>query len=793
MSVRTYAAAGLTPLPWAVTAGAILAQQVGSKAIRDGLFLRQVSAAALPRVMLIAALLAVPIVLGVSYAISRVGPGRVATALMLVSAALFGVEWLLLPVQPANTAWLLYLHIATLGGTTISAFFSTVTEHFDPHSARKASSRILSGAAIGGLIGGVVVTWIVRASGERALLLSLAAVNLIAAACVSRMSRSGEGEPITPSSFVLASLTKSEYLRSIAYLVLLTGLVSALLDFGFKNGAAQDLGSGPELMQLFAVFHSVTALLTAVVQVALAHRALERFGLSATLATLPGTILLGGAIGAALPKLWGEVMLRGASSVLEASLFRSAYEPLYTPLSQRTRRSTKTLIDVAGGRLGEAIGSGMLLLIAFLPQRSGGRVLWLLIVLGAALCLQLSLKLHGGYVAALTASLRKGSVQLQAAEIADSTTRLTLSQTHAEISRVELLAQLAALRPPAAAAAGAGAGGAMATAPPGTSNVRIWPSSGAGQAKNAVAAAPHGTPSAVAPPTPPSTPTSTARSTSGSGSGSAPSGSAGVYSSDSSPSITAVSTIPPKGSDSEPSPRMSLLPGLSPAEAIANASLIQDASELLSSERARVLRVLERGPLDTRLVGVVIPLLAHSALIEPITTALRRISDQIVGQLVDALHDRRLSIVARRRIPRILKSSDQGRAAQGLFEALRAPEREIRHRAATALAELTQRHPEFAPNRNEVHELVREELRATSEEPASLQHLFAILSLVLERDALWLARRALTHGDAIQRGTALEYLHSTLPEPLRTEFVNHLESGQIKTGSGLRVSRPPSA
>jgi hypothetical protein len=682
------------------------------------------------------------------------------------------------------------------------------------------------------------------------------------------MSRSGEGEPITPSSFVLASLTKSEYLRSIAYLVLLTGLVSALLDFGFKNGAAQDLGSGPELMQLFAVFHSVTALLTALVQVTLAHRALERLGLSATLATLPGTILLGGAIGAALPKLWGQVLLRGASSVLESSLFRSAYEPLYTPLSQRTRRSTKTLIDVAGGRLGEAIGSGMLLAIALLPQRSGGRVLWLLIVLGAALCLQLSLKLHGGYVAALTASLRKGSVQLQAAEIADSTTRLTLSQTHAEISRVELLAQLAALRPPAAAAAGAG-GSTTAASPPlgawaGPPAPVSW-SSVTNRAGSANSSAPSANaPSVAAGSASSSAPSASAPSVaSGSASSSASSASApsvasipsasnpaaelarapkpasvappakaasaseaahapvaavraaqvspppsaadaepaardsqpsnnGSYPPDSSPSVTAISSVPPRAAEPEPSPRMSL-PGFSPAELLAHATLLNDASELLSGERQRVLRVLDRGPLDTRLVGFVIPLLAHGAMIEPITTALRRIADQIVGQLVDALHDQRLSIVARRRIPRILKSSDQPRAAHGLFEALRAPEREIRHRAATALAELTQRHPEFAPDRGEVHELVREELRASNEEPASLQHLFAILSLVLERDALWLARRALTHGDAIQRGTALEYLHSTLPEPLRTEFVNHLESGQIKTKSGLRVSRPPPA
>jgi hypothetical protein len=725
MSGSSQRALGATPLPWAIAAGVILAQQVGSKAVRDGLFLSQVSVAALPRVMLVAALLAVPIVLGVSYAISRHGPGRVAAGLLLLSASLFGVEWLLLPVMPGPTAWLLYLHIATLGGTTISAFFSTVAEHFDPHAARLASSRILSGAAIGGLIGGVFVTLLVRSSGERSLLLALAALNLVSAFGLLQMAVGPETEssPDTPASFVLVSLSKSAYLRSIAYLVLLTGLVSALLDFGFKNGAAQELGSGPELLQLFAVFHSVTALLTAVVQVALAHRALERLGLSATLATLPGTILLGGAIGAALPKLWGQLLLRGASSVLESSLFRSAYEPLYTPLSQRTRRSTKTLIDVAAGRLGEAIGSAMLLGLAFLPQRTGGRILWLLIVLGAALCLQLSLKLHSGYVAALTASLRKGSVQLRAAEIADSTTRLTLSQTHAEISRVELLAQLAALRPP-----------------------------------------PN--------PNPQASP--------------APASANPAVTSTSPPPHTFVATAPPE------EPRMSL-PGVSPAEAIRHASLLSQAGDLLSAERPRVLRVLDRGPLDPKLVSFAIPLLAHGALIEPVTAALRSLEEQIVGQLVDALHDQRLSIVARRRIPRILKSSNHPRAAQGLFEALRAPERELRHRAATALAELTERHPELAPESRVVHELVREELKASDEEPATLQHLFAILSLVLERDALWLARRALTHGDTMQRGTALEYLHSTLPEPLRTEFVSHLESGQIRTGPSLRVSRPPPA
>jgi hypothetical protein len=237
------------------------------------------------------------------------------------------------------------------------------------------------------------------------------------------------------------------------------------------------------------------------------------------------------------------------------------------------------------------------------------------------------------------------------------------------------------------------------------------------------------------------------------------------------------------------SPRFSVPP--QPVDAREHAPLLAAAGDLLSLDRARVLRVLAHGPLDARLVAFAIPLLAHSSMIEPVTQALRGLGERVVGQLVDAMHDPTLPLVARRRIPRILKSTDHPRAAYALTAALRAPERELRHRAATALAELVARNPELAPEPQLVYERVRAELRATDEEPATLHHLFALLSLVLERDALWLARRALTHGDAMQRGTALEYLHSTLPEPLRGEFVARLESGQIRTGPSLRLSRPP--
>jgi ATP/ADP translocase len=50
--------------------------------------------------------------------------------------------------------------------------------------------------------------------------------------------------------------------------------------------------------------------------------------------------------------------------VTRNSLFRSAYELFYTPLPPMKKRAAKTIIDVGVDRIGTALGSGVLLVIA---------------------------------------------------------------------------------------------------------------------------------------------------------------------------------------------------------------------------------------------------------------------------------------------------------------------------------------------------------------------------------------------------------------------------------------------
>ena len=57
----------------------------------------------------------------------------------------------------------------------------------------------------------------------------------------------------------------------------------------------------------------------------------------------------------------------------------------------------------------------------------------------------------------------------------------------------------------------------------------------------------------------------------------------------------------------------------------------------------------------------------------------------------------------------------------------------------------------------------------------SLEHVFTLLALVLSRQHLTIAFRALHTSDPMLRGTALEYLETLLPEPIRARLWPYLE------------------
>jgi hypothetical protein len=184
---------------------------------------------------------------------------------------------------------------------------------------------------------------------------------------------------------------------------------------------------------------------------------------------------------------------------------------------------------------------------------------------------------------------------------------------------------------------------------------------------------------------------------------------------------------------------------------------------LRSGDLSRIRQLLRTPPADPLIVGALVPLLANRELLEPVVKALSAHGPRAAGQLVDALLDAATPDIVRRRLPFVLKSCPSIRARDGLVQALAESSLEVRLRCGRALLALTDKHPELAPAPAAVYEAVERELTVASDDGVVREHVFTLLSLVLEREPVQIAALAFDSGDMYLRGTALEYLEVVLP------------------------------
>ena len=212
---------------------------------------------------------------------------------------------------------------------------------------------------------------------------------------------------------------------------------------------------------------------------------------------------------------------------------------------------------------------------------------------------------------------------------------------------------------------------------------------------------------------------------------------------------------------------------------------IQELLELRSGDESRVVRALRRIQEPTPLIcHQLIQLLANDTYAFLAMEKLRLSATRHAGQLADALLNPDEPFVTRRRLPLILAASESQRALDALVEALTDLEFQVRYRSACAIDQLRLDHPWMAFPAERVWGVLTAELqvsrdvwerrrlataetigRAAPESPgeASIEYLFALLRLLLPRDPVSMAFRALGTDDRRLRGTALEYLQTVLP------------------------------
>jgi hypothetical protein len=677
-----------------VAATTMIAQQVAGKATRDALFLSNFDVTNLPKVVIASAIASIAGVLIISRLLSMISPIKLIPAVFGLSSLLYIGEWFLLNYRPGITSIILYLHMAVFGAILISGFWSIINERFDPHSAKQRVARIAAAAALGGVIGGVLASEVAKSMDVRAVLLFLSGMHficMITVRCIGAPTRTMPIDNAVRARSAFTVISQTHYLQWMAALMVLVAIMAALVDYAFKSEAAAHFKDSESLVAFFGSFYAAIGVLGFLLQSMLGRRILQRFGIGMTIAIMPFTIAVFGVIGVAFTHLWTMVTLRGSQAIFTNSFFRSAFELLYTPLPPHKKRPTKTIIDVASDRLGDLIGSGLLLLLLFIAPDLPTAVVATCAVIVAALALYVVVRLNRGYINQLARSLRKGVVRIDEEDIVDATTQEILAEVSACSEREFLQSKIAALAHP-----------------------------------------------------------------------------------DDQEDTNDNASITDEAS------RMAVI-----------------VSDLNSGDTGRIRRALGSPDLDVSVAQYMIPLLANNEVTLEARSELRWLVTRIPGQLTDALLNPDMPLLARQRLPGVLEASHSPRSIAGLLLGMVDETFNVRYSCARVLARMRHRNPHLVIPRQQVYEAISNELKASPEEwegrdmelkmdyasdeedvnpqfNRGLEHVFTLLTLTLDPDAVHLSMQAAFSKDLNLRGTALEYLENVLPGYLYNELLTHL-------------------
>ncbi len=423
------------------TAVIMIAFQMAAKATRDALFLSSYDVSALPRMIMLSAFVSVLVAFGASRWMTAVGPARLVPGAFAASGTLLLIEWLLVAEYRGAVAVLLYLHYGGLGAVLISGFWSIINERFDPRTAKRYVGKIAAGATVGGVIGGVLAERVAVLASVEAMLPILAALHFVCSGLLLGARRARERadarrgmarapDVATPGVSGLKTIAGMPYLRGLVTLVLLVTMGEVLIDYVFKARATGAFGDGERLLRFFAVFYTGVSVLTVAMQAVGSRFALQRLGLTRTVALLPAGVGLGSLGALAVPGLASATALRGTEAILRNGLYRSGYELLFTPLAAEQKRSTKALVDVGVVRLGDMVGAAVVQVILLVAAGTVAATALLGMAAGASLtAVIVALGLRGGYVRTLERSLLSRAVELDLDEVQDATTRTAMLQS----------------------------------------------------------------------------------------------------------------------------------------------------------------------------------------------------------------------------------------------------------------------------------------------------------------------------------------------------------------------------
>ena len=345
------------------------------KILRDSIFLGHHSVSELPYLYILVALCAGVII--ATYARYTVHLSMVRLILAtngLIVFAVAGFWFLLTYFDPGWSHYAFYIWSAMATVIAVAQLWTLAGQLFAPDEGKRLFGLVAAGGTLGGVAAGFGAKWTLHLAADSNHLLWVVVGLYLAASVLLCMTQRRLRTSVPAQEFVspnsahavsgdniFAHLAGSPYLKTIAAVILVSVLVSTLIDFELKTAAKDNYLSKSALAGFFSAYYGWLSVATLFAQVVLTGKAIKKLGLNSSLYLTP-VVLMGGSLAIMIwPGLLAAALTRIADAALRNSVHRSSLEVVYMGVPASVKKALKTFLDVVVERVGDA-GAGFIIL-----------------------------------------------------------------------------------------------------------------------------------------------------------------------------------------------------------------------------------------------------------------------------------------------------------------------------------------------------------------------------------------------------------------------------------------------
>lgn len=265
---------------------------------------------------------------------------------------------------------------------SVTQFWISVNDVFDPHQAKRLVGLFVSGGLFGGIVGSAAAALMTFARVIQPedlllvcpflLILALVLVN-VAYAGQRRIDAAAGDDRIARTSKVgylesFRTVRRDRYLALLASMLAAAMIAGALINYQFKT-VVKSIYQGDQARTSFiAVFFMVILAVSTVFHLLTTGRVLKSYGIRWAISLAPVVLLLGSAAVFVIPAgamlVWAWVA-RGADKGFDNTLSQSVRELLYVPVASDVKYRAKIFIDIFVNKFATGIGAGLWLLLNY--------------------------------------------------------------------------------------------------------------------------------------------------------------------------------------------------------------------------------------------------------------------------------------------------------------------------------------------------------------------------------------------------------------------------------------------